>query len=148
MSSRLPGAGAGSGVAAIDELAARGVENVIVSRAGDSVLARLGRIVVEVTGPQLTPMEPRGAGDSMTAGIAAGIARGESIPEALRLGAAAGAMNVTRRGLATGDRSAIELFLQHIMLRPFDSGSDRHATVDDGSTTTLAELAARSRSVR
>jgi 1-phosphofructokinase len=44
----------------------------------------------------------------MTAGIAAALAAGESAVSALQLGVAAGAANVTRRGLATAQRDLIE----------------------------------------
>lgn len=53
----------------------------------------------------------------MTAGLAACLARGDDLAAALRLGAAAGALNVTRRGLATGDRREIERLASHVELR-------------------------------
>jgi 1-phosphofructokinase len=43
----------------------------------------------------------------MTAGIAAAFAQGEDIEAALRLGAAAGALNVTRHGLGSGSGDAV-----------------------------------------
>jgi 1-phosphofructokinase len=54
----------------------------------------------------------------MTAGLAAGLARGMDMLDALRLGAAAAVLNVTRRGLATGDRREIERLASHIELQP------------------------------
>ena len=54
----------------------------------------------------------------MTAGVAAGLAKGLDMLDALRLGAAAAVLNVTRRGLATGDRREIERLADHIELRP------------------------------
>jgi bifunctional ADP-heptose synthase (sugar kinase/adenylyltransferase) len=45
-------------------------------------------------------LDPRGAGDSVTAGIAAALADGERIGAAFRLGAGAGRLNVARRGRA------------------------------------------------
>jgi 1-phosphofructokinase len=50
----------------------------------------------------------------MTAGLAAALARDEGLEDALRLAAAAAALNVTRRGLATGDREQIERMAGHV----------------------------------
>ena len=74
--------------------------------------------VVEIVAPRLQPFDHRGAGDSMTAGIAASLALGRDPAAALRLGTAAGALNVTRRGLATGERDEIERLAEHVELRP------------------------------
>jgi 1-phosphofructokinase len=74
-----------------------------------------------VHGPQLEPNDVRGAGDSMTAGIAAGLAKGLDLAAALCLGAAAGSLNVTRRGLATGDAEAIERLNEQVELRKIES---------------------------
>jgi 1-phosphofructokinase len=63
-------------------------------------------------------VDPRGAGDSMTAGIAAALCRGEDLLSAARLGAAAGGLNVTRRGLATGSRPEIERLMEHVQIEP------------------------------
>jgi hypothetical protein len=53
------------------------------------------------------PVNHRGAGDSMTGAIAAGMAAGLSPEEILRLAVAAAALNVTRHGLGSGDSEAI-----------------------------------------
>jgi 1-phosphofructokinase len=105
-------------VAAMEKLHAAGAEHVVVTRAEDPALALIDGSVVEVIPPPLEPVDHRGAGDSMTAGVSAGLARGLPIEEALRLGAAAGGLNVTRRGLATGDRREIERLANHVELRP------------------------------
>jgi 1-phosphofructokinase len=82
--------------------------------------------VFSVHTPKVTPVDRRGAGDSMTAGIAAGLARGRPMLEAVRLGAAAGALNATRRGLATGTADAIERFVKYVEITPFvDDRDDR-----------------------
>lgn len=52
----------------------------------------------------------------MTAGIAVALGRGEPVLDAVRLGAAAGALNVTRRGLGTGRRTEIERFAAQVRI--------------------------------
>lgn len=112
-------------VEAMLEVRKSGADNVIVSRAGDPALALIGNRVIEVTGPALEPVDHRGAGDSMTAGIAAGLARGLELAEAVRLGAAAGALNVTRRGLASGGRDQIEKLAEQFELRELGQARGR-----------------------
>lgn len=104
------------------ELRKAGADNVVLTRAADPALALVGETEIEVAGPQLNPVDHRGAGDSLTAGIAAGLARGFDLEHAVRLGAAAGTLNVTRRGLATGDGRHIEALVPQIKLRPTDKG--------------------------
>ena len=94
-----------------------GAARVVVSRADRPALATAGDGIVEVVSPRLEPVDVRGAGDSMTAGLAAALARGDRWEDALRLGAAAGSLNVTRRGLATGRRREIEQLARHVELR-------------------------------
>jgi 1-phosphofructokinase len=66
----------------------------------------------------------------MTAGLAAGLGKGLDILDALRLGAAAAGLNVTRRGLATGDRREIERLADHIELEEIERRPDT-ATRDE-----------------
>jgi 1-phosphofructokinase len=103
---------------AIEALQKRGAQNVVVSRAQDPALAVIDGELVDVVVPQLRVVDHRGAGDSMTAGIAVGLVRGMSLPEALRLGAAAGALNVTRHGLASGHAATIEQLAERITIQP------------------------------
>ncbi|MFP5347309.1 MAG: 1-phosphofructokinase family hexose kinase [Actinomycetes bacterium] len=105
---------------AMDELVTEGAQHVVISRAGDPALALADGRLYEVVAPELTMVDHRGAGDSMTAGIAAGLARGLAFPEALRLGAAAGAVNVTRLGLATGQRDVIDRLVERVAVREQD----------------------------
>jgi 1-phosphofructokinase len=118
---------------AIGRLHARGAGTVVVSRADLPALAMLDDEIVEVVSPRLEPVEVRGAGDSMTAGIAVAVARGQGLDSALRLGAAAGSLNVTRRGLGSGQRGDIERLAGQVFLRRFRPGepTPQVATPDD-----------------
>jgi hypothetical protein len=66
----------------------------------------------------------------MTAGIAAALASGEGIETALRLGAAAGTLNVARRGLATGRRHDIDELARHVELRSVAADATRVEELD------------------
>ena len=105
-------------VEAMRKLHHAGAEHVLVTRGESPALALTDGSVVEIVLPPLEPVDDRGAGDSVTAGVAAGLGRGLPMEEALRLGAAAGVLNVTRRGLGTGERREIERLAGHIELRP------------------------------
>ncbi|GAA0812956.1 1-phosphofructokinase [Spirilliplanes yamanashiensis] len=104
-------------VAALRALRADGAGDALVSRAGAGALALIGDEILEVRMPKLSPADPRGAGDSMTAGVAAVLAQGGSLHDAVRTGAAAGALNVTRHGLGTGHVDAITVLAERVELR-------------------------------
>lgn len=105
-------------LAAMEAIHDEGAEVVIVSRAGDPALARTPDGVVEIRVPAFTVRDHRGAGDSMTAGIAAAVGAGRDLMDALRLGGAAGALNVTRHGLGSGPGHLIEQIAERVEVRP------------------------------
>jgi 1-phosphofructokinase len=107
-------------VAAGHRLREEGAGTVLISRAGDPALAVLSDRVLQVRGPHLQAADPIGAGDSMTAGIVAVLAGGGDLEEAIRTGAAAGALNVTRHGLGTGRLDAIRELMNRVELVPMD----------------------------
>ncbi len=59
-----------------------------------------------------------GCGDSMMGAIAACLARGLPLRDALILGAGAGAGNYLRRGLGTGRRAVVEQLARRVTVRP------------------------------
>lgn len=90
------------------QLHAAGAEVVIVTRAHEPLLVLHDGVLHEVTGPVMEVVNASGAGDSFVGAFAARLADGGGILDAVRLGAAAGALNVTRHGLGTGDKETIE----------------------------------------
>jgi 1-phosphofructokinase len=101
-----------------------GAQNVVVSRAERPALALVGSRAFCVSSPALQRVDHRGAGDAMTAGMAASLARGENFDQALSLGAAAGAVTVTRHGLASGRRETIERLARLVSVRPLKGNGD------------------------
>lgn len=98
-------------------VAESGASAVVVSRAAEETLAWLDGTLHLVETPDLSPVDTRGGGDSMTAGLAAGLALGRSVEESLKLGAAAGAVNVTRHGLGTGSGDVVRALVDRVRLR-------------------------------
>ncbi|HEX5979680.1 MAG TPA: PfkB family carbohydrate kinase [Thermoleophilaceae bacterium] len=96
----------------------RGAENVLISRAERPALASVGGDLLELSGPRFEPLDHHGAGDSMVAAVAVGVARGLDLHTVLRMAVAAGALNVTRRGLGSGERGDIERMAGAVRLRP------------------------------
>lgn len=115
---RATDASVGELTSALLRLRADGAETVMISRAGEPALALIADKVFEVQMPRLQEADPHGAGDSMTGGVAAVLARGGGMHQAVRTGAAAGALNVTRHGLGTGRADAIRELVAHVRLNP------------------------------
>jgi 1-phosphofructokinase len=113
-------------LAAIAELRDRGAAAVVVSRADDPALAVSDAGALRASSPRLLAVDHRGAGDSMTAGLAAGLQRGLSPVETLRLGCAAGAANVTRHGLGSATDTLVDRLLERVDV-------DEIAMIADGS---------------
>lgn len=128
--------------AAMLELRERGAAVVVVSRSSDPLLLLDDDGFIEVESPRMAVAETRGAGDSLTAGIAAGIAGGQSAREAIVTAAAAGALNVTRHGLGTGDSETIARLRDSIVVRPLGAQNERPGAPTEGGTVSPEDLAA------
>jgi 1-phosphofructokinase len=99
---------------AIDGLVERGAGHVVVSLAGGGALAHWEGARYRVRPPEFEPADHRGAGDSMTAGLAAASIRGLGVEDTLALACAAGAANVTRHGLGSASERLIEELAERV----------------------------------
>jgi 1-phosphofructokinase len=94
-----------------------GARTVMVTRGGDPALIVTRDKSWELRPPRFEEGAPEGSGDSMVGAMAAMLAQGLSLEEALRWGAAAGAANFLRHGLGTGARTVVEDLLPRVELR-------------------------------
>ena len=99
-------------------LRTEGARNVIVSRSDQPALALLEGEMLLVAPPVIQEVDPAGAGDSMTAAIATMLAQGSDLPTAVRVGVAAGAVNVSRHGLGTGHADAVAELATRVRFQP------------------------------
>lgn len=103
---------------AIEKLIAAGARAVVLSRQDKPALARFGTRLFEATSPELEPADHRGAGDSMTAGLASARRQNMPVEDMIRLACAAGAANVTRHGLGSADSDLIASLSERVEIRP------------------------------
>lgn len=94
-------------VEAMGRLVEAGARAVVLSRQHEPSLACFGTTWYAARSPELDPADHRGAGDSMTAGLAAALRRDLGHEDTLRLASASGAANVTRHGLGSADAELI-----------------------------------------
>src|SRR3546814_2234558 len=83
------------------------ITHLVLTRGAKPALALSAGRLASVHGPRLEVQDPRGGGDSVTAGLTAQLCRGVEFWDALRLGVAAATLNVARHGLGTGRADAI-----------------------------------------
>lgn len=109
---------------AIGEIAARlvdrGTTAVVVSCGDEPTLAWFPDGAYAVSGPGLEVVDDRGTGDSMTAALAAALAEELTSRDALARAWAAGAANVTRRGLGSGMPGLIDELAERAKIEPQD----------------------------
>ena len=75
-----------------------------------------------VVPPRLDHGMREGCGDTMMGAIAAQLALGRSLEEAIVMGAGAGAANFMHAGLGTGKRSTVEELAGHVRIESFPDG--------------------------
>ncbi len=105
-----------------------GAQAVAVTRAAEPILVLTGEghgdgEGFEVVPPRFPQGFREGCGDAMTGAIAASLARGRPLREALVVGAAAGSGNFLRHGLGTGKRRVVEELAAQVTIRPLERDS-------------------------
>lgn len=110
-----PVEGVAGAQAAAAEVQRRGARAAVIT------LGSLGAVGIDREGrtfgwaaPDVPSLSPVGSGDSLFAGLALGLSRGQSLKDALRLGIAAGAANTLRIGAAVFERERVEELLGEV----------------------------------
>ncbi len=97
-----------------------GARSVLVTRGGEPALWLDGdappRLVVP---PRFERGMREGCGDTMMGALAAALAAGRALEDAIVLGAAAGAANFLHAGLGTGERATVEGLVPRVRLEPY-----------------------------
>lgn len=122
-------------VAAGRRLRDAGARSVVITRAGEPLVLIDGEHARLVRVPRMQEVDPNGAGDSLLAAVVSALAEDQPLLEAIALGAAAGALNVTRHGLGTGDPEAIHRLRARLTVEEVGD--------DDAQVVTPDQLAAR-----
>jgi 1-phosphofructokinase len=107
-------------VEGVKKLRGEGAEDVVVTRAEHDSIACVDQRWFRIRTPAMDVVEHRGAGDSVTAGLAVALRAGLDAEASLRLSAAAGALNVTRHGLGSGRADAIRQLASNVEIRAME----------------------------
>ncbi len=111
-----------------------GAANVLVSRSVEPAILLSGESELQVDGPHFQPVDEQGAGDSLFAGIGVGLGAGLPVEVAVKLGVAAGALNVARHGLGTGHLREVESLCEQVRVDPLQAGGADSAARSASST--------------
>jgi 1-phosphofructokinase len=104
---------------AVRRLIDAGAHAVALTRAEAPILVLSGDDeLFEIVPPRFSHGFREGCGDAMTGALAAGLARGLPLRDAMVLGAAAGSGNFLRHGLGTGKRETVQELARTVVVRP------------------------------
>jgi len=101
---------------AVIELRQRGIEVVVISMGADGAVCGCGERVWRAVPPKVDRRSTVGSGDSLVAGLAVAIARGDEVLEGLRLGTAAGAATAAALGTAMGSAEEVAALLPRVQI--------------------------------
>ena len=104
---------------AVRELLAQGPAWAVVTAGGGATVVSDGREFWQIASPKVAVVSPIGSGDSFAAGLLAGVARGQSVPEACRLAVACGAANAMTAKAGHVRRADLHEVLPKVTLERF-----------------------------
>lgn len=96
------------------EVAAQGIEVVIVTRGAEGSLACHGHETWYVRPPRIGVINPIGSGDAFVAGLAVSALRGEPLSEGLRLATACAAANAASFAADIPEPTELAWYLNHV----------------------------------
>lgn len=103
-------------IKSLKELDGLGIDVILVSLGSEGALLLYQSCIYEIAVPRICAVNTVGSGDSMVAGIAAGLHRGLAVPEAVRLGAACGTANALSRRTAEVDRDILNKIYDEVKI--------------------------------
>jgi 1-phosphofructokinase family hexose kinase len=104
-------------VAAAREITARGAGAAVLTMRGDGAVGVSGGRAWHVQAPREDVVRAIGAGDSFAAGLAAGLTKGATLPDALRLAAAAGTATALHSGTGLGTPEEVDRLRERTVVR-------------------------------
>jgi len=107
-------------VAGAKELVDRGVGAVVISLGREGAVGVTADAAWRAVPPSVENRSTVGSGDSLVAGLAVALARGEPIEEGLRLGSAAGAATAAAPGTALGAADDVARLLPGVTIDALD----------------------------
>jgi 1-phosphofructokinase family hexose kinase len=96
------------------ELVARGIGTVVISMGAQGAICATQERAWRARPPAVPTRSTVGSGDSMVAGMAAALARGDDIVTALKLGTAAGAATAASAGTGLGTAEDVSRLLERV----------------------------------
>ncbi|MCL5962151.1 MAG: 1-phosphofructokinase [Chloroflexi bacterium] len=99
------------------ELASRGIAVVVISMGVEGAICAHDGKIWQAMPPKVQRRSTVGSGDSLVAGLAVALARGEDIVEGLRLGTAAGAATAMTPGTALGTPDEVVALLPQVQVK-------------------------------
>lgn len=97
----------------------RGAAVVVVTRGEHSAVMFTGSGSIEFVPPRFSRGHREGCGDAMAGAMSVALARGESLSDAVRFGAAAGAANFLRHGLGSASAQVVDELVPQVVVRDY-----------------------------
>jgi tagatose 6-phosphate kinase len=101
--------------AAIRQLLSMGPQWAVITNGANDTVASDGNTFWKVSTPKVAVVSPIGSGDSFAAGLAAGIASGQSVPESCKLAAACGSANAMTNMAGHLNKSDVNLLVTQVI---------------------------------